>query len=185
MRRKISLFILKITGWTITGNFPDLKKAVVIVAPHTSMWDWIWGRLFFFAHKKSTFILINEKYFFFPLGWLLRATGGFPVPRSRNPLFMPKLLNYFKKQDDIYLTITPEGTRKSVNRWETGFYRIAQAMDLPIVLGYIDYKSRTMGTGPIIHISENKDDDLNKIFDFYSGIVAKHPEKFNIPKDTN
>ncbi len=182
MRSTLSKMIIRAAGWKIIGQFPDIQKAVLIMAPHTSLWDWIWGRLFFFAYRKKTYILIKEKYFFFPLGMILRATGGVPVPCTGDASFMQRLLKLFKEKEDIYLTITPEGTRKKVTNWRTGFYRIASNLEIPVIMGFIDYQKREMGVGPVLHPTGNKDEDLQKVYDFYRNIGAQHPEKFAVPQ---
>jgi len=112
--QKIAYFIIcRLLGWEITGKIPDsVKKAVIIVAPHTSLWDFVYGRLAFWVLDIDVRFMINEKYFFRPLGWLLKALGGQPVKQTRPTRLLREVFDHFKNSGSYFLVITPEGTRQ-------------------------------------------------------------------------
>lgn len=176
--RLLSTAIIKVCGWRTVGEFPPIDKCVVIVAPHTSFWDFIWGRLFYWKMGFKATMLIKSKYFFWPLGPVLRASGGIPVFYSTSGQFVKSVVERFKMQKKMYLTITPEGTRKPVKRWKTGFYYIAQASDVPVLMAWVDYKNKIMGIKGLFPMTGNIDDDLHAIQSYYKAEWARHPELF-------
>lgn len=181
IRSSLAGGILRLFGWNTTGRLPDgITKAVLIVAPHTSTWDFIIGRLTFSASKVRVRVLIKEEAFFFPIGGLLKALGGVPVARGKKNNMVDKAVEYLQANDDLVVVITPEGSRKLVKQWKKGFYLIAEKAQVPIALGYIDYKNKTGGIGPVIMPTGDYDKDLETIQQFYRGITARHPELFNL-----
>lgn len=179
--RLISTLILKLTGWTTVGGPPEgIKKAVFITAPHTSNLDFFIGRMYSWKNRLPIKVLIKKEAFFWPLGGLLKKAGGIPVNRSKASNLVEQSAELFNKYDTIYLTITPEGTRKRVDHWKKGFYYIAQKANVPIVLSFIDYGNKKVGIGPILNTTGDFEKDFKVIEDFYRGMKAKHPEKFNL-----
>lgn len=187
-RQKFNLLILRVFGWSIVGKPEDiaywdsLKKAVAIEAPHTAIIDWLWGYLTIRAIGKKPCILINKKFFFFPLGVLLRLCGGVPVYKdgsSKN--LYAQIIKKVKEADKILLVITPEGTRKKVKRWHKGFYVIAQQAEIPLLLSGLDFKKKQAVLGPKFDITGDFQKDIIEIGKFYEGITACHPEKFMLP----
>ncbi|OQX77182.1 MAG: hypothetical protein B6D61_07580 [Bacteroidetes bacterium 4484_249] len=177
----ISKWILKLIGWKVVGEIPaDIKKCVVISAPHTSNLDFFIGRLAYFSIRLKVKILIKREMFFFPTGGLLKRFGGIPVDRSKRNDAVENVAKLFAQYDSLYITIAPEGTRKLNRHWKKGFYYIALAAKVPIALGFIDYKVKEIGIGKFITPSGNYEEDLKIIEDFYRGIGAKHPELFNL-----
>jgi len=179
MVRFLSKWVLKLAGWRQVGAFPEGKKFVVVAAPHTSMWDFVWGRLYYNEIGKSVKFMIKEKYFFFPLGVWIRALGAIPVKMDKRVGLVKQMVDEFGKRDEFLLTITPEATRKKVKRWKKGFYHIAVGAGVPIVLGYIDYKRKELGVKTTIIPSGNEEADLEKIKLAYYDVGGKHPEKYN------
>lgn len=174
-------FILKIFGWKVTAGVPEgIDKAVIIMAPHTSNWDFVIGRLAFASKGIRISLMIKKESFFFPLGPVLRALGGIPVDRRHSQNTVKNISRYFETREKFYLVITPEGTRKRVERWKKGFYFIAEHAQVPILLGYMDYRKKEGGIGPMITPGGDFDKDFAVIRDFYSGMHARHPEKFNL-----
>ncbi len=172
---------MKILGWEISGTLPDgVSKAVIIVAPHTSLWDFVYGRLAFWVLDIPVKFMISAKYFKFPLGNLLTILGGEPVTKS-NPLrLLLEILNKFKTSKSFYVVITPEGTRSLVEEWKKGFYQIATQAEVPVVLAYIDYKFKKGGLGPVFYPSGDYEKDLPEIQKFYMKFQARHPGRFNL-----
>jgi 1-acyl-sn-glycerol-3-phosphate acyltransferase len=174
-------FILKLFGWKIEADDPfTIRKAVIIMAPHTSYWDFPIGRLALLARKISIKTMIKKESFYFPLGIVLRAFGGIPVDRTNSQKVVKSITDQFHKEDEFILLITPEGTRKFNKRWKKGFYFIAQTAEVPIIIGYLDYSKKVAGLGPVIFPSGDYEEDLKKIQEFYHDKVARHPEQFNL-----
>jgi 1-acyl-sn-glycerol-3-phosphate acyltransferase len=174
-------FILRIFGWKVVSGLPEgLNKAVVTMAPHTSNWDFVIGRLSFMSINTRVNLMIKKESFFFPLGIILKALGGIPVDRSHSQNTVKSITDHFDEAEKFYLIITPEGTRKRVERWKKGFYFIATNARVPIILGYLDYKKKEGGLGPVIYPSGDYEKDLATIQDFYRSKNARYPEKFNL-----
>ncbi|MEI7595200.1 MAG: 1-acyl-sn-glycerol-3-phosphate acyltransferase [Bacteroidota bacterium] len=177
----ISKLYLKAIGWKIKGTFPsDIKKCVIIAAPHTSNSDFIIGRAAFYTLgiPKVTF-LIKKELFFFPMGIFLKAMGGYPVDRKKNTIVKDSIESLAKRKR-FYLLITPEGTRKLVKTWKKGYYHISYEAKVPIVVSYLNYEKKEGGVGFIFHPTGNYEEDFQKITDFYKDKTAKFPENFNL-----
>jgi len=179
--KKVSGLILKLMGWKIIVNEEFmLKKAVVIMAPHTSNMDFWIGRLAFWKLTLPVRFLIKKEMFRFPLGVFLKAMGAIPVDRKNSGNIIEEIVNLFNERDKLCFTITPEGTRKLNHNWKKGFYQIATKANVPILLGYVDYKYKTGGIGMVIFPSGNFEKDMEIITDFYKTVNAKYPENFNL-----
>jgi len=175
---RLSKLILAIWGWKMVGKIPEENKFIAVEAPHTSMWDFIIGRLFFYSLGYKPRFLMKKELFFFPLGWILVKMGGIPVNRKKKGDLVERMTQKFKDENKLYLIITPEGTRKKVTEWKLGFYYIAKSANVPIVPAYIDYQKKTIGVGPSFYASENVDNDILRIKDFVKNAAPKHPERY-------
>lgn len=172
---------LKMRGFTFVGQFPEgVKKSIVIEAPHTCMEDFVIGRCFFWMEGRDAKFLIKKEFFKFGLGWFLRKIGGIPVDRGRGNNMVVKTAAIFKQYDELNIVITPEGTRKRVEKWKRGFYYIAEMAQVPVVLGFIDYKTKRCGYGPSFIPSGDFDKDWPILENFYRGMQGKTPGKFNL-----
>lgn len=182
--RRIAHFILcRLLQWKITGEIPSsVEKAVIIVAPHTSLWDFVYGRFAFWILDVDVRFMISEKYFKWPLGWLLTVLGGQPVKQTRLARLLLEISNHFKENDSFFLVITPEGTRKLVKRWKKGFYQIAVDNNVPVIFAFIDYKDMKGGLGPVFYPTGDFNTDIKEIENFYCHFHAKHPELYNLSK---
>ena len=182
MFKFISAIVLKIIGWKIVGEIPDnVKKAVVISAPHTSNLDFVVGRLGLWYRKYPVYFLIKKEAFKPAiLGWILRKAGGIPVDRGRSSGAVLKVAKELHRRDRVYLIVTPEGTRGLVKNWKKGFYHIAMEAGIPIVLGFVDYPRKEAGFGPVFYPTGDYEKDLKEIQKFYFDKGAKHPENFNL-----
>ncbi len=177
----IARFILRLFGWNIYSRVSlDIPKAVIIMAPHTSNWDFVIGRLAFFLYGIKPKILIKKEAFGPILGPVLRWFGGIPVDRSHSQNTVKKITEEFNKHDRFYLLITPEGTRKRVNRWKKGFYFIAKTAEVPVFCGFLDYRKKEGGVGMMVEPSGDFEKDFALIEDFYRDKEARHPERFNL-----
>lgn len=181
MKKRIAYFILRSLGWKMEGTIPpEVKKCVVMMAPHTSMWDFVYGWLGYMALGLKSRYLIKKEMFFFPLNLLLKAMGAIPVDRVNSSPIVMQVSQMIINSPAIILTITPEGTRSLRHNWKKGFYHIAMQSGIPIVMGYLDYKYKKGGLGPMFVPSGNYEADFKQVEDFYEHINALHPEKFNL-----
>lgn len=181
MIRHIARFILHLFGWRMKGDLPAYKKAVVISVPHTSTFDFVWGKLTFMSEGIPTFILMKKEFFFFPLGMILRALNVIPVDRgNRENKLVGQMVQEFKKRDVMYLTITPEGSRKRRKKWKKGFLVIAKEAGVPVYLGRIDYKGKYCSWGEPFYPTNDPDADLKYIMSTYKDANPRHPENFSI-----
>jgi len=179
--RLLSKLVYAIFGWKAEGGVPKgIKKAVFIIAPHTSNWDFYIGRLYCWIYRIPINLLIKKEAFVWPLGGLLKKAGGIPVNRSKASSKVVQIGKMFDERETMFLGITPEGTRKLRKKWKMGFYHIAVEAKVPILLSYIDYKKKVAGVGPAFWPSGDVDKDMKEIENFYSGIHAKYPEQFNL-----
>lgn len=181
MKKKIAKFILKIFGWKVMVKLPpEARKMVVMMAPHTSNWDFLIGYLGYMSIGVDSKYLIKKEAFVFPLGKILKAVGAIPVDRKASTNIVIQVGEMFKNYESLFITITPEGTRSLSRNWKRGFYYIAQHAEVPIAFGFLDYKNKIGGIGGWLNPSGNYDADLAKIEEFYSDKGAKFPEKFSL-----
>jgi 1-acyl-sn-glycerol-3-phosphate acyltransferase len=174
-----SRLILRLMGWKITSVIPPgTKKCVIAVAPHTSYWDFVIGRLAYWLLGVKASFLIKKEVFRFPFKRMLLNMGGIPVDRGRGHRMVDQVVEKFNKSDSLFVVITPEGTRKPVRQWKKGFYYIASQAGVPIALGYLDYAKKEGGVGKVIIPNGDLEGQMNEIKAFYYGMTPKYPEKF-------
>jgi len=181
--RLISKAFLYLTGWKITAQIPleEYKKMVVIMAPHTSYWDFFIGSPGFRSLGiKNVKFLIKKELYRFPYKTLFHLFNGIPVERGDTNNLVKQLTDHFKKNDEFVILITPEGTRKRTSNWKKGFYFIATHANVPIGLGYLDYAKKEGGIGKIFHPTGDYEKDMAEIWDFYNDKTAKFPKNFNL-----
>ncbi|MBU2945243.1 1-acyl-sn-glycerol-3-phosphate acyltransferase [Zobellia uliginosa] len=173
--QKLAHFIyFKVMGWKMVGKFPGhLNKFVIAVVPHTSYADFflgllirrIWGEQINFVGKKSLFA--------FPFGWIFRKLGGEPIDRTKNNDMVSATVKVFEKRDKFRLTIAPEGTRKRVDKWKTGFYYIAKGAKVPIVLIAFDFGHKQVKISEPLYTTDDKDADFALYHEFFKGVEGK------------
>ena len=157
-------FILKISGWRVIGDMPhDIKKYVIIVAPHTSNWDFIIGVLVRCTLGFKSMYLGKKELFRPPFGWLFRKLGGYPVDRSKKANVTDQVVDYYNSHEAFAIAVAPEGTRKKVAKWRTGFYFIAYKAGVPIVPAVIDRKHKKVTIHPPFWPTGDLDADLPKL----------------------
>jgi 1-acyl-sn-glycerol-3-phosphate acyltransferase len=176
MLQKLALLILRITGWELVGSVPNLDKAVFIAAPHTSNWDGFWLLIAKCAFNLEVRFLAKHTLFWWPLGSLLRAFGAMPIDRAVASSTVDILVRKFAVEERLFLAMAPEGTRRRRTHWKTGFYQIAKAADVPIVLAFIDYSEKRMGIGITLTGLHGVAQDLEKMREFYAPFVGRKPE---------
>ena len=158
---------LRLGGWRIVGPVPDVAKAVMIVAPHSSNWDGFWGMAVKIALGLDVRVLGKTQLFWWPLGPVLRRLGAIPVDRSSPQGVIEQAIAIIQGFDRIWFTLTPEGTRKRVDKWKAGFWKIAHTANVPIVMAYFDYPDRIIGIHQVFHTSDNLPQDMAQIREWY------------------
>lgn len=180
--KNLSKLLLKLTHWTAEVDVEIPPKSIVCVAPHTSNWDFILGKLFAWKVGLNAGFLMKKSWFFFPLNLIFKAMGGIPIDRSKNTSTVRQMIEEFDKRKTLHIAITPEGTRKLNKNWKLGFYYIAVDAKVPILLAYIDYKNKEVKIPEIFYPTNDKTADLRYIYNFYKGHAnAKFPERFSVP----
>jgi 1-acyl-sn-glycerol-3-phosphate acyltransferase len=156
------------------------KKAIVLGVPHTSVWDFLVSYLFYTQFGKVAHIMIKKEFFFWPLGPILRACGAVPVDRDSAASMVRSLIHEMDQAEEFHLAIAPEGTRKAVKRWKTGFHLIARTANVPVYLGYFDWKTKRVGRGQKVELTDDARADMQRIQQIYEDmhLTGKHPEKY-------
>jgi 1-acyl-sn-glycerol-3-phosphate acyltransferase len=173
---------LSMTGWSFEGPVPSHPRYVAIAAPHTSNWDfvhmmamaWAQGLRFRWMGKASLFAP--------PFGRVMRGMGGIPIDRSRRGQLVAQCVAHFEADPGLVLAVPAEGTRGRGTHWRSGFYHIARAARVPIVLGYLDYARRRGGLDPGFVPSGDVRADMGRIRAFYADKVGRHPQAFTPPR---
>jgi 1-acyl-sn-glycerol-3-phosphate acyltransferase len=174
--------ILRAAGWHIEGSLPDIPRYVAIGAPHTSTWD-LPIFLMAGAALSDGFTTVKIAWlgkhtaFTGPAGALFRKLGGIPVNRSAGHHVIKTVIQAFRASPRMALAIAPEGTRQKADYWKPGFYYIARLAKVPIVCGFLDYKRKVVGMGPLIYPTSDIEADMQQIREFYSQVTARHPER--------
>lgn len=175
MLRSLARLLLRIGGWTAVGEMPDVPKAVVIAAPHTSNWDGVWALIYKVAIGAEIHFFAKQSLFWFPLGTLLRSLGGIPLDRSRAGSAVRRAIDLFNQQERFFFGLAPEGSRKLMPGWKSGFYRIAVGAKVPVFMGFLDYQHKRVGIGDRIDLSGDPEADLAVFRDFYKDVEGQHP----------
>ncbi len=171
--------LLKLAGWKVSVTVPDMPKCIYCVAPHTSNVDFLLGELAIRSVGRRAGFLMKKSWFFWPLGPIFRAMGGVPVDRRPgSPSLVEALVERFRTSPVLRLAITPEGTRSRTTHWHTGFLRIAMGADVPIVLGVLDFATKSILLHDTFTPSGDIDADIRAIKRYYSPYQGKYPEKF-------
>ncbi|MFZ5570524.1 MAG: lysophospholipid acyltransferase family protein [Thermodesulfobacteriota bacterium] len=175
LMRCLAIVIFKIAGWQSQGQKPDIPRYVIIAAPHTSNWDFLYTVCLAFLFRIKPLIMMKAEWFRWPMGPFFRWLGAIPVDRSKSNNVVTQSISKFQETDELVMIIPPSGTRRRVMYWKTGFYHIANGAGVPIVLGYLDYGRKTGGIGPAVIPTGDIESDMATIRDFYSGIEGRHP----------
>jgi 1-acyl-sn-glycerol-3-phosphate acyltransferase len=174
--------LLRLMGWKWEAKVPELDKSVLMVAPHTSNWDFIMGKLCYTAMGRNANFVIKEEWMKGPAGWILKKLGGIGVDRSKVQYFTDNVAELFHTHEHFNVAITPEGTRKPNPKWKKGFYHIAMKAGVPIVLVKIDYGIKTVSLFHIFYPTGNEKVDIEAIQEMYRGVTGKHPKNFVLPE---
>jgi 1-acyl-sn-glycerol-3-phosphate acyltransferase len=172
--RILSILILKLAGWKVSGHVPDIPKFVMIAAPHTSNWDLPYTLFVAFTMKVKIYWMGKKELFRPPFGPLLRWLGGIPIDRSKSNGVVGQSIQQLQDAEKLVLTVPPTGTRRKVMHWKTGFYHIAHGAGVPIVLGFLDYGRKMGGVGPLFYPTGDINADMKEIQAFYKDIQGRN-----------
>jgi len=172
--RWVGRTVLRLGGWRMVGEWPDEKKLVVIVAPHSSGWDGLWGLAAKVAMGLGIAFMGKQELFSGPLGWFLRKLGGFPVDRRSPGGIVDQVTQQLRDADRMWLVLAPEGTRKPVERWKSGFWKIAKKAQVPVFCAWFHYPDKVIGLGPGVELSDDMEADLLRIRALFKDHVGKN-----------
>lgn len=176
--QRLGVWVLQRLGWQVQGNLPDLPKLVAAVAPHTSNWDFIVAFAASLALGVKISFLGKHSIFVWPLKDFLQRFGGIPVERSQRHGIVPQLVDTFAREPRLLLGIAPEGTRKKVTQWKSGFWHIAKQAGVPIQLIGLDFASKTLVFGPLLIPGESFEQDYPQMRAFFAQMQPKYPQNF-------
>ena len=177
--KTISKYILTgVLGWKLKGEFPDIKKSVIIFAPHTSYWDGLYGKLFLMQLGINYKFLSKKEFFKFPLKYFFRIFGSIPVYNNKE--YIDHIAELFNSSKELHIVLSPEGHLAKITRWKKGYYYMAEKANVPIVVGYLDYKKKEIGIKGVIDNLINIKEVKRVIAELYSDVTAKYPEKFSL-----
>ena len=165
-------------GWKVTGfsDFESVKKAVIIAVPHTSWHDFYIGVLLRSVIGLKANFVGKKELFTFPFGWIFRALGGAPVIRKTNENQVEAIARLFNEHEVFRMTMAPEGTRKKVEEWRTGFYYIAKAANVPIIMFTLDFENKENRFSEPFYPTDDKEADFKFMRKFFEGVKGKVPE---------
>ncbi len=176
--RAFGKFVLTLLGWRIEGAPPNLPKLIIIVAPHTSNWDFVVAMAAALALDLRVHWLGKHTIFRWPFGAILRRLGGTPVIRTARQGAVAQVVEAIRAHDQFVLGLSPEGTRKKVARWRTGFYNTARAANVPILAVALDFERKEIVIGPLFEATGDLEGDVEKMRAFFEPIKGKRPELF-------
>lgn len=165
--------ILRLSGWRLRGEIPDQSKLVLIVAPHSSNWDGLWGFATKLALGLEIRVLGKHQLFWWPLGPVLRGLGAIPVDRAAPHGIIEQATKMIVDTPRIWFAVTPEGTRKAVKRWKTGFWKIAKAAKVPVFPVYFHYPDKVIGLGNLFYPGDDMDADVQALREWYAPWVGR------------
>ncbi len=171
--------VLDAFGWEAVGPAPDIKKYVLVAAPHTTSWDLVFTLGVGWTLGFEPAWVGKHTLFEGPFGRFFRYLGGVSVDRRKSLDQVTQIVKLFEEREKMVLVIAPEGTRGTTPYWKSGFYHIARGAKVPLVLGFLDYKTKRGGVGEVFMPGDNLEADVDRIRTFYAGVTAKHPDRFS------
>ena len=164
------------------AQWPDLKKVVVIAAPHTSAWDVVIGLLVIQASGLQVTFMGKQEAFKWPLGPILRRYGGMPVNRKAPGGVIEQVVEKINASERMWFALAPEGTRKAVKEWKTGFWKIAKQADVPVCCAYFHFPEKVIGVGEVFELSDDMDADIAKIRAWYKPLSGQGPRRLGLSR---
>jgi len=174
LSRAFGRAVLRVGGWRVVGEWPDISKLVIIVAPHSSAWDAIWGIAAKLALGMGIVFIGKKEAFWGPVGWALRMFGGVPVDRSAPGGIVDQVANQMRDAERMWFVLAPEGTRRKVEKWKTGFWKIARRAQVPVFCIGFDYPDRAIRLGQLVTLSDDMEADMRRIRLLFAHYRGKH-----------
>jgi len=171
---RLSRWAIRHSGWRLVGELPNLPKVVVIGAPHSSYWDGVWGLLMKSAMGLDLGVMIKREVLNGPFGPVVRRLGMIAIDRQAATDVVGQMVERFATHEKMWLGIAPEGTRKPVKQWKSGFLRIARTAGVPILPIFIDYPTKTFTVGTLVETTGDAEADMTRIRAMFAGYQGKH-----------
>lgn len=173
----------RLGGWDYDRQLPDVDKFMLAMAPHTTLRDYFHSIPVAIRERRRPRIMMKKELLENPFyGWFLKLGGGFGVDRNKSQNTVEQVVEYIHQQERMVMIIAPEGTRKRTTDWKTGFYHIAKGADIPLVLVYINYKTKRAGFSDVYHLTGDIQKDYQWMSDFFEEHGhAKYPDQFALP----
>ena len=179
--KPIPTYILtSVLGWKITGEFPDVKKSIIIFAPHTTYYDALYGKIALNGFGIKHTFLSKKELFFFPMNFVMKYYGSIPIHSIEGSNVIYQVVKMLEESQELHIILSPEGTRAKVTKWNKGFYYMAWKAKVPIVVAYIDYKKKEIGIKGVIDNPCDVSTIMHQINTLYKDVTGKHPEKFSL-----
>lgn len=178
LTRSVCAIYLRLAGWKVRGDWPNVGKAVLVAAPHTSNWDGINMLATAGFYRVKLRWMGKKSLTQGPFGWLIKWLGCVPIDRSSANDVVRAMADAFAAEERMILAVPPEGTRSAVRQWKTGFYHIARASGVPLILSVLDYGTKTVSLAALVTPSGDYEADLRLIQSHYANAVGRRPEKF-------
>ena len=175
--QRLSRLVLRLIGWNLVEELPPSEKYILVGAHHTSNWDWAVGFLMMAGLGLKPRWVGKDALFRGFAGPIMRWLGGISVVRGAKKNFVGQIVDVYNDSKALVIALAPEGTRKYVDHWKTGFYHIAKGAQVSIAMAFLDYSKKACGIGGHFLPSENLKADMQILKEFYSGVVGKFPEK--------
>lgn len=175
--KRIIVWIYRGNGWKAIGEVPKDRRFVLVAAPHTSNWDFLYFIGLCHELGIQPHFMAKESLFRWPWKNFMLDMGGVPVDRGKNKDYVAQMVKIFEQRKEFMLTIAPEGTRSNVKQWKTGFYHIARAANVPIVVGMMDYGKKTGGLLDSFEATGDYAADMKILEKHYKSVTPKHPDK--------
>ena len=167
---------LKLMGWQVCGDFPSLKKYLVVLAPHSSNWDFVVAILVLLASGLKVSFLIKHSLFFWPFSVFLNKVGGIPTNRKAAHGIVGQIVQHYNTEERLVVALAPEGTRRSVKEWKLGFLHMAIGAKVPLLPVAFDYQHKQFKIGKPMALTGQVEDDLRTVKAFYKGIRGKNAQ---------
>lgn len=169
--------LIQLSGWDVTGEIPDGKKFILIGAPHTSNWDFVFMLATSWIFRLKVSFMGKDSLFWGPFGWVMRGLGGIPIDRSSRMGVVDQMVTRFNESEKLVVVVTPGGTRSYSDHWKSGFYWIAFKAQIPLICAFIHYANKRVHLGLSFIPTGDLQADMDRIRDFYKQGQGLHPDQ--------
>ncbi len=180
MRGFYKFLLFNLLGWKVPNDFPSgVDKYIIIAAPHTSNWDFPIAVLYKFATGKEINFIGKHTLFKPPFGFIFRAMGGTPVNRTTSKNMVQAIIDIFNEKDKFIFALSPEGTRKKVSKWKTGFYHVAKGANVPIVMATLDFGNKQILISDPYYVTGDQKVDFTYFHEYFKDVEGRNPDQFD------